>query len=146
MVNYYMLYNLCIRELLQKNDSTWYKTGDEIVNKKLAETLMIIQRNAEDFYNGSLAQEIVRDVNTAGGNFSKEDLLNYKVKERSPFVTTIKGMKMYTMPPPGSGAVVGMTMNILEGKKNDFFSTLCAILSCIYYGYVLPRAISRSSI
>ena len=117
MVNYYMLYNLCIRELLQKNDSTWYKTGDEIVNKKLAETLMIIQRNAEDFYNGSLAQEIVRDVNTAGGNFSKEDLLNYKVKERSPFKTTIKGMKMFTMPPPGSGAVVGMTMNILEGKK-----------------------------
>ena len=144
MGTYYMPYDFHIREFLRKPDGTWYKTGEKIYNKKLAETLEIIKANAEDFYNGNLSRQIVEDVNAAGGNFSKQDLLNYKVEERFPFVTTIKGMKMFTMPPPGSGAVVGMTMNILEGKKNDFpFSTLCSKLPCIYYGYVLPRAVSR---
>ena len=40
---------------------------------------------------------------------------------------------MYTMPPPGSGAVVGMTMNILEGKKKRFFySVLLFVLFALY--------------
>lgn len=138
IITYIQFTYFYIREFLRKNgtngtNATWYKTGDTIKNVKLAETLKKIKANAEDFYNGTLAQQIVDDVNAAGGNFSLQDLLNYKVEERFPFETTIKGLKMYTMPPPGSGAVVGMTMNILEGKKKRFFYfVLLFVLFALY--------------
>ena len=99
-----------------KEDGSLYRTGEKFKNTKLAETLKKIKANPDEFYNGTLANEIVDDVNDAGGIFQLADLKNYKVKERKPLETLVKGMKIYSMPPPGSGSVVEMTMNILQGK------------------------------
>ena len=105
-----------------KEDGSLYRTGEKFKNTKLAETLKKIKANPDEFYNGTLANEIVDDVNNAGGIFQLADLKNYKVKERKPLETLVKGMKIYSMPPPGSGSVVEMTMNILQGKLKLLFS------------------------
>ena len=102
--------------MLEKEKGSFYGTGDKMKNTKLAETLKKIQDNPDEFYNGALANEIVDDINEAGGIFQLADLKNYKVKERKPLETLVKGMKIYSMPPPGSGSVVEMTINILQGK------------------------------
>ena len=102
--------------MLKKENGLFYGTGDKIKNTKLAETLEKIKANPDEFYNGVLANEIVHDINEAGGIFQLADLKNYTIKERKPLETLVKGMKIYSMPPPGSGSVVEMTMNILQGK------------------------------
>ena len=109
--------SLYFRELLRKPNGTWYKTGDILKNQKLADTLKIIRDKPEDFYTGDLAKEIVEDVTEAGGIITLDDLKNYTVAEREPLTTEINGLNMYLMPPPGSGSVIGMTMNILAGNS-----------------------------
>ena len=98
----------------------WAETGDIIKNEKLAKTLEKIADNPDDFYNGTIADSIVKDVNAAGGNFVKLDLSNFTVITRDPLEMQIDDMKFHLMPPPGSGAVVGMVMNILSGKHEVF--------------------------
>ena len=107
-----------------KEDGSLYGTGDKLKNTKLAETLEKIKANPDDFYNGTLANEIVGDIKDAGGIVQLADLKNYEVKERKPVETVVKGMKIYSMPPPGSGSLVEMTMNILQGNWKFIFSDL----------------------
>ena len=89
-------HDISFRELLiDPATNTWYKVGDTIKNPKLARTLKIIQQNPMDFYNGSLAKEIVDDLTEHGGIITLEDLKNYEVAERKPLTTTVKGMKYH---------------------------------------------------
>jgi len=104
-----------MKALFKKSDGTWYKEGDTLTNKLLASTLKKIQNNPDDFYTGDLAKEIVQDIKDAGGIVSEKDLTDYSIEEREPLVADINDMKFYFMPPPGSGAVIAMTMNILKG-------------------------------
>ena len=104
-----------------KKDGSWYKTGEILKNPQLAATLEIIRDKPDDFYNGSLAEKIVKDVQDAGGIITLEDLKNYTVAERQPLLNVIKGKKYLFMPPPGSASVIAMTLNILNGNFTIFY-------------------------
>ena len=104
-----------LKEVLQK-DGKWLKAGETFKNEKLAKTLEIIANDPLTFYHGELAKDILADINDNGGNMTLDDLKNYKVQERVPMTTEINGLTFHLMPPPGSGAVVGMIMNILKGE------------------------------
>ena len=55
------------RKLLSKN-GRYLVAGDLLQNPELAKTLKNIQKhNITDFYDGKLAEQIVNDVNNAGG-------------------------------------------------------------------------------
>ena len=99
-----------------KDNGEFHKAGDMITNKKLGETLKLIADDPDTFYSGKLAESIVQDMNDKGGNWSLDDLKNYEVLPQKPLDGDLQGMNVYYMPPPGSGAVVAMIMNILEGK------------------------------
>ena len=51
----------------------------------------------------------------AGGIITSSDLENYEVTEREPLVVPLAGLDFYLPPPPGSGAVLALILNILEG-------------------------------
>lgn len=102
-------------DFLKKKDGTWYKTGDKLTNPLLADTLERISNDPNTFYNGTLAQEIVDDITEAGGIITLQDLKYFKVIERESLNVTIEDKEYLFMPPPGGGAVVAMTMNILKG-------------------------------
>jgi gamma-glutamyltranspeptidase/glutathione hydrolase len=81
--------------------------GDLIVQPDLAVTLERLAAHGRDgFYKGETAQLLVEGVTTAGGIWSLEDLENYRVVEREPFILNYKDMKIVTAPPPSSGGVV----------------------------------------
>ena len=46
---------------------------------------------------------------------TEDDLRKYKTEEREPLESELSGMKMYLTPPPTSGAVLGLILNILKG-------------------------------
>ena len=100
--------------LLDKNNKL-YKKGDKIKNEKYAKTLERVQRNPESFYNGSLARDIADDIKRVNGDVTLEDLRNYKSINREPYEGELSSMKMYFTPPPTSGAVLALILNILKG-------------------------------
>jgi len=93
------------------------KRGDLIVQKDMAKTLKSIAKlGNEGFYKGKVAKKLVKAVKKAGGNWTMQDLANYRIVEREPIYTTYHGKKLITAPPPSSGGIALATMlNILSG-------------------------------
>ena len=105
---------LC-RELLFNKDGELKKLGELLYMPKLAKTLERIRDEADGFYNGELAKDIVQDIKDGGGIITLDDLKNYKVKFRSPMNGTLGNYSWYSTPPPGSGVVLSFILNILKG-------------------------------
>ena len=106
---------LYFRELLLDKDNNPHKKGDTITNKKYAKTLEIIQQDPESFYNGSLAKKISRDMSNINSTVSQSDLRNYTTVTREALKGDLSDMTMYLSPPPSSGAVLALILNILKG-------------------------------
>ncbi|XP_057310883.1 glutathione hydrolase 1 proenzyme-like isoform X2 [Hydractinia symbiolongicarpus] len=106
-----------LKEILVKEDGTFKKAGDIIVNKKYADTLRILKDNPEDLYTGNISKSFLSDVNSNNGNMTAEDLKNYKVLEKVPITTTLNGWTLHTTPLPGGGSVLIHILNMVKGYK-----------------------------
>lgn len=94
--------------------------GHLIRQPDLARVLERIARHGNaGFYEGETARDLVRGVRAAGGIWTLEDLARYTVKERAPIVSTFRGARVISAPPPSSGGIVlAETLNILA-QFND---------------------------
>lgn len=102
--------------MLLDEEGNLKKLGSVLKMPKFARTLEIIRDNPESFYTGELAKDIVKDVQENGGIITLEDLKNYNVKVRTPLTADMGEYTWYTNPPPGSGAVISLILNILKGN------------------------------
>lgn len=94
-----------IRAIFLKNNGP-YQAGDRLIQADLANTLELLAKRGPDFfYQGSIADEIVKSSQEKGGIISKQDLLLYKVKERQPITCNYRGYQIITAPPPSSGGI-----------------------------------------
>lgn len=96
--------------------------GDLIINKPLANTLKKIAANPDDFYTGALAEDIVKDIQDAGGIVTLDDLANYKVLNDKVLTDDIGDFTLHTMSTPTGGPIITHTLNILKGygfTEND---------------------------
>jgi len=95
--------------------------GHEIVQTDLANTLQLIaDTNGKGFYQGEFANILASGVQSAGGIWQVEDLINYKLVEREPIRGEYHGIKITSASPPSSGGVALVSMlNILEGFDLD---------------------------
>uniref|UniRef100_A0A669ECD3 Glutathione hydrolase n=1 Tax=Oreochromis niloticus TaxID=8128 RepID=A0A669ECD3_ORENI len=75
------LNNTSIRELYLDKNGTLLKTGDTVKFEKLADTLeTIANESANAFYNGTIARDLIIDIQKAGGNLTLEDLASYEAE------------------------------------------------------------------
>jgi len=81
------------------------KEGELLIQKNLAETLRKIQQDPETFYHGFFADALDEYSKDRKGFLRKEDLHNYRVKKHKPIHAKIRGLDVYTMPPPSSGGI-----------------------------------------
>ncbi len=103
------------RRVFQRNGD-YYKPGEIFRQPDLARTLERIAANPDDFYHGSLAQEIAAAMQKGSGLITADDLAHYEVKEREPVRGTYRGYEVISAPPPSSGGTVLIeSLNILEG-------------------------------
>ncbi|XP_076762320.1 glutathione hydrolase 1 proenzyme isoform X2 [Xylocopa sonorina] len=108
--------------LINPVTNTTWKKGDKIKRPQLAKTLKLIaERGSGIFYNGSMGDDLVKEIKQFNGIIEKEDLQNYAVKWSIPINTTIGDLTVYSTPPPGSGAVLAFILNVLYGMvpKSD---------------------------
>lgn len=119
-------------ELLLDKNGTLRKKGDKIKNEKYAKTLERVQKDPESFYSGELASDIVNDIKKVNGIVTVDDLRNYKSIPRQPYEDELSGMKMYLTPPPTSGAVLALILNILKGWcYHDYETFINVPRSCL---------------
>ena len=97
--------------------------GDLRCRPDLARTLRRIQREGvASFYRGSIADQIEADMQANGGFVTKSDLAMLRIQETQPLHSTYRGRHVISFPPPGGGAVILESLNILE----NFPSSLLA--------------------
>ena len=75
----------------------------------------------ESFYDtsdGELGREIISDLQKVSGKVTDRDLRDYRPITRESYQRELSGMKMYLTPPPKSGAVLGLILNILKGRSS----------------------------
>ncbi len=76
----------------------------------------LANKGADGFYKGAFAQKLVDGVRQLGGNWTLQDLANYKIVERAPVVGHYRGARIVSGSPPTSGGIALIdALNILEG-------------------------------
>ena len=99
--------------------STPWKTGDVLIQKDLANTLKRIRdKGAAGFYEGETARLMVNEMRSGNGIISKNDLKNYKSKEREVMQFPYKDLQVITMPLPSSGGIILAQLLKMTEKKN----------------------------
>lgn len=105
----------------------WFKEGDLLIQKDLANTLKrISEYGKKGFYEGETANLIVNEMKNTNGIISYNDLIKYSAKERNVIQGTYRDYEVISMGPPSSGGIsLIYLLNILENydlKKNGFGS------------------------
>ncbi|MBS4223598.1 gamma-glutamyltransferase [Lederbergia citrea] len=92
------------------------KEGDLLVQKDLARTFKLIQKQGPDvFYNGEIGHSIAGTVQDFGGSMAIDDLKNYEYTIDEPLYSDYKGYDVAAMPPPSSGGLtVLQILKLLE--------------------------------
>ncbi|XP_072764800.1 scoloptoxin SSD14 isoform X2 [Anoplolepis gracilipes] len=106
-----------LRELFVDPLTNKFRIPESIIKPhKLCETLRIIaEKNATEFYNGTLGRHLVDDLRQRGGIITMQDLNEYKVSWDQPIQTNLSGgIKLFTTGLPGSGAVLSFILNVLD--------------------------------
>jgi gamma-glutamyltranspeptidase/glutathione hydrolase len=104
-------------KIFSRADGTSLREGDTLVQTELAATLSAIaEQGPRGFYQGPVAEKLVKAIGDAGGIMTSDDLKSYQPLIRAPVRGTYRGYDIVSMPQPSSGGVVLLeTLNILEG-------------------------------
>jgi gamma-glutamyltranspeptidase/glutathione hydrolase len=91
------------------------KEGEIFRNPALAKTLrQIAEKGRDAYYNGPIADEIVRYSQVNGGFFSKEDFAKHHSEWCDPVSVNYRGWDVWELPPPGQGIAALQLLNVLE--------------------------------
>jgi gamma-glutamyltranspeptidase / glutathione hydrolase len=104
-------------KIFSRSDGTSLREGDRLVQTDLAATLSAISAEGpRGFYQGPVAEKLVKAIDEAGGIMTSDDLKSYQAVIRAPVRGSYRGYDIVSMPQPSSGGVVLLeTLNILEG-------------------------------
>lgn len=114
-------------------------TGQIFYMKDFADALTrLAQKGVQEFYQGDIAHQIVKDCQEQGGYLTLEDLSRYQVISRKPLQVNYRGYDLLTNPPPSSGGtLIAFALKLLETvdlKKIEFSSEQhLQVLSKIMY-------------
>jgi gamma-glutamyltranspeptidase/glutathione hydrolase len=90
--------------------------GEIFRNPNLARTLEMVANGGKSaFYQGAIAEAIVRVLREAGGCMSLEDLALHESTWEEPISVEYRGLRVYECPPNGQGLTALIALNILEG-------------------------------
>ena len=90
--------------------------GEVRRNPDLARTYRVIaEQGRRAFYEGEVAEEIVRSSEEQGGLLTLEDFARHRVRWDAPISTAYRGRSVYEAPPNSSGHALLQMLNLVEG-------------------------------
>jgi len=104
------LANLLLRDSLDP-----WEAGHTYCLPDLGTTLRrIAAGGADDFYRGTIAEEIAADMAANGGSLREDDLERVRAREVEPYRGSYRGHEVISFPLPGSGGAVIQALQILD--------------------------------
>ena len=81
-----------------------------------ADFLEVLTREGDRlFYEGEVAQRLIRDCAQHGGQLSAEDMRRYRVEQRTPLRLSYHSARILTNPPPSCGGLlIAFALRLLE--------------------------------
>ncbi|XP_041644082.1 gamma-glutamyltransferase 5a [Cheilinus undulatus] len=105
-----------LRKLFSDKNGRLLQTGDIVKFEKLADTLEVIANHGADpFYTGSIAKDLIQDIQEAGGTLTMQDLAAYRVSVTDAWAVPLGEYQMYIPPPPAGGIILSLVLNIMKG-------------------------------
>ena len=103
--------------------------GETVMFEGLASTLRYIgEEGARVFYEGDLAQSIVADLQSMGGQLTRQDMASYVAVPRDPLFVEIRRWTLQLNPPPAVGGVtVALALSCLLYTSDAPDDRLCLI-------------------
>ena len=94
--------------------------GELFTNRGLARTLKLIaSQGRQAFYQGEIADAIVRAIQEAGGCLDLADLAGHKSTWETPISTTMNGLRLWECPPNGQGLAALLAVNLVQAIGLD---------------------------
>ena len=92
------------------------RIGYMLRQEALARTIESIAAHGMDgFYQGPVAEQMVREARKHGGVWSLKDLEDYRIVEREPIIAQYQGVRIVSASLPSSGGIViAQTLRMLE--------------------------------
>lgn len=131
-----------VASIFLKNGQS-YQSGDRFVQSNLARSLRSIAQSGSDgFYQGAIADELVRASQQGQGILTKADLTKYAVRDTVPLQCQYRSYQILTAP-PGGGATLCQMLNILAGyrQSNSLSQTLHRRFSAMLFAYADRNAV-----
>jgi len=99
-----------------QNNRSLVNTGETIQLPALANTLeALVEEGERLFYEGEIAQSVVKHCKENGGYLSQGDFDNYQVIKRQPLQLKYRKHRIFTNPPPSSGGLlIAFALKLLE--------------------------------
>ena len=102
-------------ETILRSDGNAPKPGERLVWPDLARTLDLIAHQGPDvFYQGEIAEKIVKQSQAMDGLFTMDDLAEYEVEWQEPISANYRGYDIFVPPPNSSGFQVLQTLKMME--------------------------------
>nr|XP_004558641.2 glutathione hydrolase 5 proenzyme [Maylandia zebra] len=129
--------NTSLRELYLDKNGNLLKTGDTVKFEKLADTLETIANEGPDvFYNGTIAKNLISDIQKAGGTLTLEDLASYQANVTDAWNISLGDYRMYFPPPPSGGAILSFILNTMKGYKMESEPNMTDEKILFYHRYI----------
>ena len=104
------------RHIYTRADGSLLGEGDRLVQAELADSLDALAREGDAlFYEGEIAEALVRANREGGGLLTHKDLSCYQVERREPLACRYRGAQILTNPPPSTGGLlIAFKLSLLE--------------------------------
>lgn len=113
------------------------KAGDFVKFEKLADTLeTIANQGAGSLYSGQMAEDLISDIQEAGGQLTLKDLETYKATISDAWEFPLGDYKVYIPPPPAGGPLLALVLNILKGYNGTADCSKAEEKTLAYHRYI----------
>lgn len=111
-----------------------FKEGDILIKEHLAKTFRIIQKEGiSAFYEGEIAEAIVKALQDQGGFMTLEDLKNYEISVDEPVWGEYRGYKIASSSPPSAGGTSLLyILKLLEDFSLDKYGEVLGKILSVY--------------
>lgn len=94
--------------------------GDKFSNPDLGKALRLLaDKGSPEFYEGEIAQAIVKTSTALGGTMQPADLAKFSSEWVEPISIDYRGWKVYELPPNGQGMAALEMLNIMATSQPD---------------------------
>ncbi|KAM9857825.1 gamma-glutamyltransferase 5a [Aulostomus maculatus] len=128
---------LALRKFYSDKNGILLQTGDIVKFEKLADTLEIIANDGADaFYKGKIAEDLIQDIQEAGGTLTMQDLASYRVTVTDAWTFPLGEYQMYIPPPPAGAIILSLILNVMKGYGLNPASLTGEKKTLAYHRYV----------